>query len=114
MTKNIYNLEATNYNGVPSLAWDAILKTKAEKNFKGLGPVHDDVNVHKCVKVLPLPYDNGSTLVYENQYIETPDVTVEERRPSGLTTLRVDLLFNLQLSQDIGPTNPFYLEVRYG
>jgi hypothetical protein len=43
MTQEIYNLEATNYNGAPGLSWDSMLKmSENNKNFTGLGPVHDD------------------------------------------------------------------------
>eukprot|EP00760_Papus_ankaliazontas_P009483 PhM_4_TR14086/c5_g1_i4/m.107049 len=42
MTKQIYKLEATNYNGAPGLSWEAMLKMSDEMKFTGLGPVHDD------------------------------------------------------------------------
>lgn len=69
--------------------------------------------IHKCVKILPLPSDAGSSLIFENQYIDTPDVVLEQQRvKDGLTTLRVEVLLNLQLTTDISPSNPFYLELR--
>lgn len=73
----------------------------------------DGQTIHKCVKTLPLPSDNGSTLVYENQYHDTPDIVLNTKMIDGLTTLRIEVLLNLQLSNDISPTNPFYLELKF-
>ena len=73
----------------------------------------DGQTIHKCVKTLPLSFDQGSTLVYENQYVDTPDVAIKNQINEGLTTLRIEVLLNLQLSNDISPTNPFYLELKF-
>lgn len=72
----------------------------------------DGDTIHKCVKTIALPPDDGSLMVYENQYNDIPDVKVEERIKDGLTTLRIEILINLQLSNDISAINPFYLELK--
>ena len=73
----------------------------------------DGQTIHKCVKTLPLPSDNGSTLVYENQYHDKPDVAITNQVNEGLTTLRIEVLLNLQYSNDISSSNPFYLELKF-
>ena len=69
--------------------------------------------IHKCVKVIPLPNDQGSQLIYENQFPDSFDVHIEERRQNtGITSLRIEILINLQNSTDININNPFYLELK--
>jgi hypothetical protein len=79
---------------------------------------YDNANriLERCVKILPLPPDAGSDMIFENQYIDSPDVVLINKIQEGLTSLRIEIYSptngRFGLLNDITELNPMYLELR--
>lgn len=73
----------------------------------------DGSSAVKCVKMISLPDSASTQLIFENNYVDNPDVVMLEKPKDELQKINIELLINGSHTPDISPSNPLYLQLKF-